>query len=114
MMETTQRKNYMIFMKRFQFNINQLLNIKESSKLLTAIEGRALIYQGILITNEPEKKLQLMRALKKSFINEGSDNAFVKQLSVFLKEIDVEDIPSNYTTFYNKYNDKKKDYFNKY
>ena len=31
--------------KRFQFNINQLLNIKESSKVLSAIETRALIYQ---------------------------------------------------------------------
>ena len=94
--------------KRFQFNINQLLNIKESSKLLTTIESRALIYQGILITNEPEKKLQLMSALKKSFINEGMTNAFVKQLSILIKEIDVEEIPSNYTTFYNKYNDIKK------
>ena len=94
--------------ERFQFNINQLLNIKESTKLLTAIESRALIYQGILITNEPKKKLQLMSALKKSFINEGTDNAFVKQLSIFLKEIDVEDVPSNYTTFYNKYNNIKK------
>ena len=36
--------------KRFQFNINQLLNIKESTKVLSAIESRALIYQGILIT----------------------------------------------------------------
>ena len=103
----TEKELYDLY-KRFQFNINQLLNIKESSKLLTTIESRALIYQGILITNEPEKKLQLMSALKKSFINEGMTNAFVKQLSVLIKEIDVEDIPSNYTTFYNKYNDIKK------
>ena len=41
--------------KRFQFNINQLLNIKESSKLLPATEARALIYQGILITTEINK-----------------------------------------------------------
>ena len=34
--------------KRFQFTINQLLNIKESIKALPAIEARALIYQGIL------------------------------------------------------------------
>ena len=103
----TEKELYDLY-KRFQFNINQLLNIKESSKLLTTIESRALIYQGILITNEPKKKLQLMSALKKSFINEGTDNAFVKQLSIFLKEIDVEDVPSNYTTFYNKYNNIKK------
>ena len=51
----------------YQFNINQLLNIKESSKMLTAIEARALIYQGILITTNIEKKLELMNALKNSF-----------------------------------------------
>jgi len=103
----TEKELYDLY-ERFQFNIKQLLNIKESSKLLSAIESRALIYQGILITNEPEKKLQLMSALKKSFINEGTNNAFVKQLSIFLKEIDIEDIPSNYTIFYNKYNNAKK------
>ena len=53
--------------KRFQFNINQLLNIKESTKLLSAVESRALIYQGILITTEIENKLLLINALKKLF-----------------------------------------------
>ena len=57
--------------KRFQFNINQLLNIKESTKVLSAIESRALIYQGILITTEIENKLLLINALKNSFKNEG-------------------------------------------
>jgi hypothetical protein len=102
----TEKELYDLY-KRFQFNINQLLNIKESSKLLTAIEARALIYQGILITTEPEKKLELMNALKRSFINEGTEKAFEKQLSVFLKEMDIENIPSNYTTFYNRYNNIK-------
>ena len=62
--------------KRFQFNINQLLNIKESTKVLSAIESRALIYQGILITTEVENKLLLINALKNSFKNEGIENAF--------------------------------------
>ena len=57
--------------KRFQFNINQLLNIRESTKVLSAIESRALIYQGILITTEIENKLLLINALKNSFKNEG-------------------------------------------
>ena len=56
--------------KRFQFNINQLLNIKESTKVLSALESRALIYQGILITTEVENKLLLINALKNSFKNE--------------------------------------------
>jgi len=86
--------------KRFQFNINQLLNIKESTKVLSKIETRALIYQGILITTEIENKLKLMNALKNSFRNEGIENAFNLELKAFLNNIEEDKIPSNFTTFY--------------
>jgi len=86
--------------KRFQFNINQLLNIKESTKVLSRIETRALIYQGILITTEIENKLQLMNALKNSFKNDGIENAFNLELKAFLKNIEEDKVPSNFTTFY--------------
>ena len=98
----TEEELYNLY-KRFQFNINQLLNIKESSKELSIIEARALIYQGILITTEPEKKLELMNALKNSFKNDQIENAFNKELRRFLEEIDLTEVPSNYTTFYQKY-----------
>ena len=98
----TEKELYDLY-KRFQFNINQLLNIRESSKLLTNIEARALIYQGILITTEIQKKLELMNALKNSFINEDKDKAFDEQLKFFLKEIDKSEIPSDFTSFYDKY-----------
>ena len=94
--------------KRFQFNINQLLNIKESTKVLSAVESRALIYQGILITTEIENKLLLINALKNSFKNEDMENAFDVELRVFLKEIDKEEVPSNFTSFYNNYIDSVK------
>ena len=86
--------------KRFQFNINQLLNIKESTKVLSTIETRALIYQGILITTEIENKLQLMNALKNSFKNDGIENAFNIELKTFLSNIEEDKVPSNFTTFY--------------
>ena len=94
--------------KRFQFNINQLLNIKESTKMLSALESRALIYQGILITTEVENKLLLINALKNSFKNEGIENAFQLELRAFLKEIDKDEVPSNFTSFYNNYIDEEK------
>jgi hypothetical protein len=94
--------------KRFQFNINQLLNIKESTKVLSAMESRALIYQGILITTEVENKLLLINALKNSFKNNGMDNAFDVELRSFLKEINIEEVPSNFTSFYNKYIEEDK------
>ena len=94
--------------KRFQFNINQLLNIRESSKVLSAIETRALIYQGILITTETEYKLQLLSALKNSFKNDDLDNAFSEGLRKFLKEINPELVSAKYTKFYNRYVDNEK------
>ena len=94
--------------KRFQFNINQLLNIKESTKVLSPIEARALIYQGILITTKIEDKLQLMNALKNSFKKANIENAFNLELRSFLREFEQEDIPANFTRFYESYinNDK--------
>jgi hypothetical protein len=89
--------------KRFQFNINQLLNIKESTKVLSAIETRALIYQGILITTEIESKLELLNALKNSFKIDGIENAFNNELRIILSDIGEEKVPSNYTRFYEKY-----------
>ena len=94
--------------KRFQFNINQLLNIKESTKVLPAIEARALIYQGILITTNIENKLKLMNALKNSFKNDAIEDAFDIELRVFLEEIDKEKVPTNFTSFYNKYIEEDK------
>ena len=115
--KATHQKNYTEkelsnLYKRFQFTIDQLINIREASKVLTSIETRALIYQGILITSEIDKKLELMNALQNSFRNDGLENAFVEELKFFLKDIDIEEVPSNYTRFYNKYvneeNDKSK------
>ena len=99
--------------KRFQFNINQLLNIKDSSKLMPAIAVRALIYQGILITSDVEKKLELINALKNSFINEGIEGAFNQEMRTFLREINAEDVPSNYERFYARYINEEKVILNK-
>ena len=109
----THKKNYtekelFELYKRFSFNINQLLNIKKSTQVLSNIETRALIYQGILITSDTEKKLELLSALKNSFKNDGIENAFNIELKFFLNMIDKNDIPSNYARFYENYNSSDK------
>ena len=86
--------------KRFQFSINQLLNIEESTKVLSAVESRALIYQGILITGKVENKLRLMNALKNSFKNDNIENAFVSELRLLLSDLEQENIPANFIRFY--------------
>ena len=49
-----------------------------------------------------------MNALKNSFKNDGIENAFNIELRIFLNEIEKEDVPSNYTTFYENYIDQDK------
>ena len=85
---------------RFQFNINQLLNAKESYKSLSNIEARALIYQKILLESEMIEKLKLLKILKNSFKKDNLNNAFDVELKKFLKEMDPTEIPDNLTSFY--------------
>jgi hypothetical protein len=106
--KATHDKNYseeelFEFYKRFQFSINQLLNTKESYKSLSSIEGKALVYQRLLLTEEPKLKLELMKILKDIFKSEGIEDAFDEELRKSLKQIDETDVPSNFTTFYNQH-----------
>ena len=86
--------------KRFQFNINQLLNAEDSYKSLSNIEARALIYQRILLESEIVEKLKLLKILKKSFKDEKISNAFDTELKKFLEQINPSDVPDNLTSFY--------------
>ena len=88
--------------EKFLFNINQYLNIRETHKLLHPVEGRALLYQGSLIFDEPSKKISILKDLKESFKESGTENAFEIKLSKFLMNIDEGSVPSNYTKFYKK------------
>tara|TARA_B100000700_G_scaffold93549_1_gene105590 strand:- start:2749 stop:4512 length:1764 start_codon:yes stop_codon:yes gene_type:complete len=89
--------------KRFQFNINQLLNVNQSYKLLKNVESRALLYQGILINSDINKKLELSKLLKDSFVKDKKGNAFNNELVSILDKIDEKDVPLNYSRFYKKY-----------
>ena len=106
--KATHDKNYseeelFEFYKRFQFSLNQLLNTKESYKSLSPIEGRALVYQRLLLTEDSKLKLELIKMLKDIFEEEGIGNAFDSELKNFLNQISEEDVPSNFTTFYDNY-----------
>ena len=103
--KATHEKNYtedelFDLYKRFQFSINQLINVKNTYKLLPTFEGRALLYQRLLLTIDINEKLDLSLKLKQSFKEDEIENAFNDKLYEILKEIKLEDVPSNYSTFY--------------
>jgi hypothetical protein len=120
--KATHNKNYpekdlLEIYKRFQFNINQLINIDQSYKSLSNIEGRALIYQKILLESETKKKLKLLKILKNLFKKDNIGKAFDIELKNILEKIEINDIPDNLTSFYYtniqiKQNEEKKVKFN--
>ncbi len=106
--KATHERNYLekdlfSLYKRFQFNINQLLNATDTYKSLSKIEARALVYQRILLESDIDKKFELIKLLKDLFIEDGYSNAFDNELRKFLEEITPEEVPSNFTTFYSNY-----------
>ncbi len=98
--------------KRFQFNINQLLNVLESYKSLSSVEARALVYQKILLESDINKKLELIKLLKNLFIKDNFVNAFDNELKKLLSTISPDEVPSNFTTFYSSYSNEKNDELN--
>ena len=93
-------KDLLELYKRFQFNINQLLNAQNIYKNLPKIEARALIYQKILLESEQVKKLKLLKILKELFTKDNLNDAFDVELKNFLKDINPTEIPANLTSFY--------------
>ena len=97
--------------KKFQFNINQLLNVEESIKSLSPIQSRALIYQRTLLTREPNLKLKFTSLLKELFQRDEIDLAFDLELINILSEINIENISDDFMTFYNKFSKKEETEF---
>ena len=89
--------------KRFQFNINQLLNATELYKSLSTVEAKALIYQKILLESDTSNKLEMIKILKDLFIQDNHGNAFDEQLFIMLENINSDEVPSNLSTFYYTY-----------
>ncbi len=101
----THNKNYLeddLFQiyKRFQFTIDQFLNVKTVFKSLTNVESRALLYQSVLLESDINRKIELMKLLKEVFIKDKIGNAFEEKLKDLLQDIELDQISSKHTSFY--------------
>ena len=106
--EVYDEKELLNLYKKFEFNINQLINVNKIYKLLPDFEARALLYQRLLLTVDTEQKLILSSKLIKLFDDSNLSKAFDEELSNTLKKIDEEEIPSNFTTFYKENKEPEK------
>ena len=106
--EAYDEKELLNLYKKFQFDINQLLDVDKNYKLLPDFKARALLYQRLLLTADTEQKLILLSKLKKLFDKSKLTKAFDDELSNILMKIDEEEVPSNFTTFYKNNKEKEK------
>ena len=86
--------------KKFQFEIDDLINYEEALKNLPDYEGRALMYQRLLLTDNLENKLSLLSRLNNSFENSNFKKSFDDKLSQLLKKMDKNEIPAKFLSFY--------------
>ena len=73
--------------KKFQFDLDTLVEAKESLRKLDNIESRALIYQKYLLSDNDENKLELLFLLKDLFKKDNLSNVYTKFLSDRLKNL---------------------------
>tara|TARA_S200000501_G_scaffold280596_1_gene264598 strand:- start:693 stop:2423 length:1731 start_codon:yes stop_codon:yes gene_type:complete len=82
--------------QQIPFELNTLINANTVYQSLEKIEGRALIYQKFLLSDNIKNKLDLLFLLKNLFKNENLSNVYTEFLSDRLKEFDRNQIPSDY------------------
>ena len=85
---------------KFLFSFDQFLNAEEIYETLPPYKARALIYQTASLSDNLEKKLNLLILLNDLFKKDDIENAFSEELSSILSDIEEEDIPSIYLGFY--------------
>ena len=71
------------------------------------------LYQRALLTSEPELKLEFLQLLKQLFEDNKVGLAFDIELNNFLNEIEVDNVPSDYLSFYNNYSKNQNSEFKK-
>ena len=92
---------FKIYLK-INFNFNQLVNVEEIYKNLSNPKARALVYQSIILSDKPEKKIRLAFLLKDLFLKDKIFNIYAEELSNILKSIDKADIPKDYINLIEK------------
>jgi len=93
-------KDLLNLYKKFQFEIDDLINYEDALKNLPDYEGRALMYQRFLLTDNLENKLSLLSKLNNSFENSNFKKSFDDELSKLLKKMDKKEIPLKFSDFY--------------
>ena len=80
--------------KKIPFKLEQLINASKIYDTLDTVEGRAIIYQKILLSDNTESKIKLLFILKDLFDKDKLNNIYPSFLSDSLKNL--KDVPKEY------------------
>ena len=82
--------------KQIPFDLNTLINAQNIYQSLEKLDGRALLYQKFLLSDNTQNKLDLLFLLKEQFKKSNLLNVYSEFLSDRLKEFDSDEIPKEY------------------
>ena len=82
--------------KQIPFNLNTLINAKNTYQTLDDTDARSLIYQKYLLSENAKSKIEYLFILKEIFDKAKLQKVFSQTLSDHLKEIGIENIPDSY------------------
>ncbi len=82
--------------KQIPFNLNTLVNAKNLYQTLDSTDGRSLIFQKYLLSENDELKVEYLFLLEDLFKKDNLQNVFSNYLSDNLKKIGSENIPKKY------------------
>ncbi len=82
--------------KQISFDLNTLINAKNSYQRLDEIDARSLIYQRYLLSEDIDSKVEYLFILEELFKKNKKLNIYSKFLSDEIKKIGIDNIPENY------------------
>ena len=82
--------------KKIPFNLNTLINAKNSYQSLNESDARALIYQKYLLANSNQTKIEFLFLLEELFKKDNLINVYSKFLSDRIEEIGIENLPDEF------------------
>ena len=90
------KKTIFKFYRQIPFNLNNLINAKNTYQTFDEMDARALIYQKYLLSETNENKIEYLFILEDLFKKSNLINVFSEFLSEKIEEIGIENLPDRY------------------
>ena len=90
------KKTIFEFYRQIPFNLNNLINAKNSYQTFDETDARALIYQKYLLSENDENKIEYLFILEDLFKKSNLSKVYSKFLSDTIEEIGIENLPERY------------------